>query len=61
MKTRNAFTLIETLVVVVIIALLLTILLPTLGKAREQTRRAVCQSNLHQIGVAVIEYAEDNQ
>ena len=61
MKTRNAFTLIEALVVVVIMGLLLTILLPALNKVRVQAKQAVCKSNLHQIGVAVIGYAKDNQ
>ena len=55
-ERQRAFTLIEVLVVVAIIALLAAILLPTLAKARQQTRRRVCSSNLHQIGAALQEY-----
>lgn len=50
--TQVAFTLIEVLVVVAIIALMLAILLPSLSKAREQSRRVVCASNVRQISVA---------
>jgi len=58
MKARG-FTLIELLVVVAIIALLVSILLPSLSRAREQARRAVCLSNLHQCGVGFSQYAVD--
>ena len=57
MKTKKAFTLIELLVVVAIIALLISILLPTLARARESARRSICASNLRQIGTAAILYA----
>lgn len=55
---REAFTLIEVLVVVAIIALLIAILMPSLGKAREQARSAVCLANLHRLGHAVVFYTE---
>lgn len=58
-RQKTGFTLIELLVVVSIIALLVSILMPALGRAREQGRRAVCASNLHQLGIAQICYAQD--
>jgi prepilin-type N-terminal cleavage/methylation domain-containing protein/prepilin-type processing-associated H-X9-DG protein len=54
---KNRFTLIELLVVVAIIGILLSMLLPSLGKAREVSKTAVCLSNQKQIGVAVINYS----
>ena len=58
---RQAFTLIEMLVVISIIALLIAIIQPSLGQARENARRAVCGSQLRQHGVAMIAYANDNR
>lgn len=54
------FTLIELLVVIAIIGILASLLMPSLGKAREKSRRAVCKSNHHQFYLAVISYADDN-
>ena len=59
-KQRMAFTLVELLVVISIMALLLSILLPSLNQAREQAKRVVCKSNLRNLGLAATMYAEDN-
>ncbi|GJM24164.1 MAG: hypothetical protein DHS20C16_05790 [Phycisphaerae bacterium] len=57
----RGFTLVELLVVVSIIALLISILLPSLKRAREQSKLVVCKSNLHQIGTGIQLYAQDNR
>jgi len=58
---KKGFTLIELLVVVAIIALLISILLPSLSRARELAKRAVCAANLRGIGQGMHIYANDNQ
>jgi len=60
MDKDKGFTLVELLVVISVIALLMGILMPALGKVRNVAKRTVCQSNLRQIGVAFRAYLDDN-
>lgn len=59
-RRATGFTLIELLVVMAIIAVLLGILLPSLGRAREQARKIACLSNMRQMGIAVSAYLLDS-
>ena len=57
---KRAFTLVELLVVLAIIAVLAALILPVLGRARESARATACLSNLHQIGLALQIYVQEN-
>lgn len=57
--SRRGFTLIELLVVIAIIAILAAVLFPVFASARERARQAACESNLRQIGLACMQYAQD--
>ncbi len=58
--TRRAFTLIELLVVIAIIGIMGALLIPAVGKARENGRRAICANNLRQQGIAFYLFLDDN-
>jgi prepilin-type N-terminal cleavage/methylation domain-containing protein len=58
---KQAFTLVELLVVIAIIALLMAILMPALQRARKQAREIICRNNLRQYGLGAKMYVDDNE
>jgi len=60
-RLEVAFTLIELLVVIAIISILAALLIPAVVRSKESGRAAACLSNLHQIGIALQLYVQDNQ
>ena len=59
MESRKQFTLIELLVVIAIIAILASMLMPALGKARDAAKKAACASNLKQVMQTILFYGDD--
>jgi prepilin-type N-terminal cleavage/methylation domain-containing protein len=59
-KNNHGFTLVELLVVISIIALLLAVLMPALSAARKTAQRVICATNLKQVGMAPLLFANDN-
>jgi prepilin-type N-terminal cleavage/methylation domain-containing protein len=61
MVRKRGFTLVELLVAMAIISVLIGIIIPVIPKVRDSARRAVCQSNLRQIGIGIEGYQDDNR
>lgn len=59
-EVSQGFTLVELLVVIAVIAILAAILFPVFSRARAKARQASCESNMHELGVAILMYAQDH-
>ena len=59
-RSHRGFTLVELLVVIAIIAILAAILFPVFAQAREKARQTACMSNVRQVGLATLQYTQDN-
>src|SRR5436190_7102062 len=60
-RAMQAFALVDLLVLVIVLAMLAGVMLPSLGRARERARGAECLRNLHQLGGAVLVYAKEHE
>src|SRR5688572_4605024 len=60
-QSRRAFSIIDLLVSICVVALLIGLLAPSLRSVRETARRVVCSSNIRQMGIGVVLYAEANR
>lgn len=58
--TKRAFTIVDLMVSIVIISVLIGLLLPSISKINETTRRVICRSNMRQVSIGVSMYAQDN-
>lgn len=61
MESRNGFTIADVLVSLAVVAILISLMMPALGGVREAARKLVCSSNLRQVGIGIVLYADANR